>query len=170
MQFMENNKFIISIVALLISLVSLATSYIIYSKQETITAKPTLVFSYDIASEQWYLTNIGNGPAVNIITFAMLAGNEICHPISFPGIGREKTLKLFWLSNLVTPNWGASYSDYLGNKYTSVIDNNMHSFYQYDLISDVPMKKAVSHTLITKEMYGMDGVVDDGCYKINKNA
>jgi len=160
---MENNKFIISIVALLLSLFSLATSYIIYNKQETNTAKPTLVFVYDITTNQWYLRNIGNGPAVNIISFALLTKNEICHPISHPGIGREKEIKLFWLGNFVTPNWGVSYSDYLGNRFTSIIDDNMHTFYEHDLISILPIKKAISHTLVTKEIYGTE---EDDCYKI----
>lgn len=57
---------IFSLFSLVISIVALVVSLIIYRENRKLTVKPVLVFLRR-SSDKWVLSNVGNGPALNIL-------------------------------------------------------------------------------------------------------
>src|SRR5215467_4188933 len=108
---------LLSITALIVSVISFSMSYL-QSRRSAITGvMPVLAFVYD-KEGQWFLQNLGNGPALNIIV-AEKARNDSqwSNPVRIPPLPREGR---FPLHVNVNARWlGASYMDIEGHEYSA---------------------------------------------------
>jgi hypothetical protein len=74
---------------------------------------PTLVFAWDAAGQTWMLTNIGNGPALDVVILQRIGGQWV-RPLRMPEMAVQD-------SNLVPTRWvGWSENPGLGARYRSI--------------------------------------------------
>jgi hypothetical protein len=115
---------VISTLALTISVISFALSYLQSQRGAVTSVMPVLVFVYE-QSGQWVLQNLGNGPALNVVVAEKASDNSAwSNPIRIPPLPREGR---FPLRVDVNARWlAASYNDIQGHDYsaTSVNDDS----------------------------------------------
>jgi hypothetical protein len=114
----------ISVVALLISGLSLAISFWNNRRSAITGRKPVLAFVYDHESG-WLLQNIGNGPALNVIVAQKEVGGQWFNPVRVPPVSKDGTFVCRWLGHVNTTGLGATYTDFEGRPYSSVSGNDL---------------------------------------------
>ena len=106
----------ISITALVASIAAIAIATIQTSRTQELSHLPVLVIIWDGSKEQWYIRNVGNGPALNITVAQHTEdGTEVWYnPVSIPAVAAGDSSELKWLgSGPATFSLGARYSDFL---------------------------------------------------------
>jgi hypothetical protein len=104
---------ILSVTALLVSVVSFAMSYRQSQHAAVSSVMPVLVFVHD-KEGQWAVQNIGNGPALNVVMTSKIADDRPwSNPVRLPPLARDARFPLRVNVNI---RWlGASYNDVEGH-------------------------------------------------------
>lgn len=114
----------VSLVALAFSIVSFFLSYRLSVEASVTSVKPVLVFEYD-GGKGWILSNIGNGPALNVLVAQKRVGGEWFNPVRVPPLAAASSLVPSWLGHVNTTGLGATYTDIDGRGYSSVTGNDL---------------------------------------------
>lgn len=109
-------KTLLTAVAVIVSLGSVAVTLFIYKRTATAARKPTLIFEY--SKDGWLLNNVGNGPALNVIVARKNPGADWFDPVRVPGFAKDGTMRLHWCAHDNEHGLGASYEDSAGKSYT----------------------------------------------------
>ena len=118
--------------AVVISIASLAISWTISRSNTRSSIRPVVVFAYD-PDEGWHVTNVGTGPALNVI-IAQRRQQQWFSPVRVPPLLKEGSFKLSWCLHDNVHGLGALYEDADGRRYTSICGNDLsqsfkgHSF------------------------------------------
>jgi hypothetical protein len=101
--------------------------YSVYSARRTAvrSRQPDLVFEY--ADDGWYLENVGNGPAINILLAFRGDKTPWKCPLRIPPLAKDAKYHIKELGRLSVRHLGASYTDSSGHWYStlSVNDENV---------------------------------------------
>jgi hypothetical protein len=114
---------IISVAALVISLLSLVFTVLYSRRSLRISVAPILIFSRD-QQKGWLLENVGNGPALNVVVYN---GDmkEWEKAVRCYAIANKSNIDLPWV---VHPGQlGATYEDVIGNQFTSYTKDDLTS-------------------------------------------
>lgn len=108
----------LSIFAILISIFTYIISYFRNIKGTIENKQPILIFSYE-KSDVWTVTNVGNGPALNILIHH---GNQEfwLSPTRIPALSKDASFELSWLKNTNILKLGSTYTDFNGKEYSTV--------------------------------------------------
>jgi hypothetical protein len=122
---------LLSIVALMVSVLSWVFSYRAGQLAEKRSRMPVLVFEYD-GSRGWVLRNVGNGPALNVVVAQKRPHGEWFAPVRVPSLPRDGEFALTWLGHVNDTGLGATYSDFVGaeagqgrHEYTAMCGNDL---------------------------------------------
>jgi hypothetical protein len=120
---MENIN-LISVIALVVSILTFALNYRHTLRSTVLGRKPILVFLYD-GEKGWTLRNVGNGPALNIISAQKLETGDWFYPTRIPSISTDSEFLLSWLSHTNISSLGSIYTDSEGIFYTTICSNDL---------------------------------------------
>ena len=114
---------LVSVIALVVSVVSFALSYLQSRKGAIASVMPVLAFVYE-RDGHWVLQNLGNGPALNVVVAEKTTDtSEWSNPVRIPPLPREGRFPLPSVN--VNARWlGASYNDIEGHEYTATCVND----------------------------------------------
>jgi hypothetical protein len=110
---------IISIVALVIAVVSFALPFWHTWRSHKAEIRPILIFLYD-TEKGWYIRNVGDGPALNVLVARRQSPEEWRSPVRVPPVSNSDSLQLKWMKHTNIDQLGASYEDFEGRPYSSV--------------------------------------------------
>jgi hypothetical protein len=85
--------------------------------------RPVLVFVYK--EEGWYVSNVGNGPALDIVVAQQVPRRQWEKAVRIPPLGKDREFKLHWLEDDNIHGLGATYSSFDGLRYTSECHNDL---------------------------------------------
>jgi hypothetical protein len=71
---------------------------------------PVLVFVYE-PHKGWFLRNVGNGPALNVVVAESDRYENWLNPVRIPPLGKDKEILLPWVEG--DHKLGATYEDFL---------------------------------------------------------
>jgi hypothetical protein len=79
---------------------------------------PTLVFTWDASGQTWMLTNIGNGPALDVVILQRIGGQWV-HPLRMPemAVQDSNSVPTRWVGWNENPGLGARYRSITGERY-----------------------------------------------------
>lgn len=117
----------ISIIALVISIISIAVSYYLSRRARRTSVAPVLIFS--VRDNKWQLQNVGNGPALNVLVGDQDWDNRKWVEIAqlYP-IAAGTTVSLDWIKHGC--ELAATYTDFLGHKFTSWCRNDRTEIFE----------------------------------------
>ena len=115
-------KFWVSVMAFVISIVSLLISIAVTRKTAKTGIRPILVILY--SKEGWIIRNIGSGPALNIIV-AQRKGELWFNPVRIPPLAKDGELILRWLDSVNDTSLGANYFDFQTRPYSAFCSNDL---------------------------------------------
>jgi hypothetical protein len=124
-------KSLLPIIALLFAIVSFGLSFTLTRRSAVSGIKPVLVFIYD-GEKGWILTNIGNGPALNIVVAQKRVNGNWFNPVRVPPISKGSEFRLLWLGHVNDTGLGATYTDFQNRKYSSTCLNDLSRVYSGD--------------------------------------
>jgi len=106
---------IISIIALVFSGIATVVALLQARRHATIERMPILVIAYDGVTKRWRISNLGKGPALNIVVAQQGEGgkHDWYNPVAIPAIEGSGNFVLEWLKEQGSFSLGASYSDFL---------------------------------------------------------
>jgi len=84
-------------VAAIVSVISLVSSGYMFVRSHIVSMKPVLVFTQDTAddgNERWFLCNVGNGPALNVVVAKRDDGGEWKEYTMVPTLARDTNSKI----------------------------------------------------------------------------
>jgi hypothetical protein len=98
---------------------SLAFTAAVYFNRRTElrVVRPVLVFVYK--EEGWYVSNVGNGPALDIVVAQQIPHRQWEKAVRIPPLGKDREFKLHWIEDDNIRGLGATYSSFDGLRYTS---------------------------------------------------
>ena len=114
----------LSVTALVVSALTFALSYRHNLRIAVSGRKPVLVFAYD-GNRGWVLSNVGSGPALNIIIAQKRVGGEWFNPVRVPALAKDAEYIPKWLGHVNTTGLGATYTDAEGSCYSSTCGNDL---------------------------------------------
>lgn len=132
---------IIAILSMIFSVIAIAVSYYSFRRTHKTSIQPILVFinqgKDELGRSYWYVENMGNGPALNVL---ITGGN---HNLSWShdevvllsAIQRADCKRLGWISSLNA--LVATYTDALGQEYTTVCVDNQNRLSQKNLYPEL---------------------------------
>ena len=137
MTVIENIQIYAATISVFLSLFAITISVYTAKRAHRTSIKPVLIFSNDIellgGNTSWYVKNVGNGPAVNII----LVSGPNCQEwitdyiVIIPALATGERHHLDWI-----PAKGAlvaTYSDAFNRVYTTVCEKNRNRIYENNL-------------------------------------
>jgi hypothetical protein len=122
----------IAVAATVISVASVGISWTIARLNARSSIRPVVIFAYD-HDKGWQVSNIGAGPALNII-IAQRQQQGWFNPVRIPPISKDGSFTLIWCLHDNVHGLGALYEDADGRRYTSICGNDLsrsfrgHSF------------------------------------------
>lgn len=128
---MAEKTLILSAIAVIVSIASLAFT-IFKGRYDQITGvKPALVFVYDHNSG-WHIQNIGAGPALNIVVAKKEGGvnsktGAWIEPIRIPPIKKDGDFFIHWDSQNNVYGLGATYEDMWQRRYTTTCGRDLNA-------------------------------------------
>jgi hypothetical protein len=115
-------------VSVVIAGVALGVSVIVFldnrareARAARLARKPALVFTWDQSQEVWLLTNIGGGPALDVVIMQRIKGRWV-HPLRMPELaadGAHSVPKLWYGRWHHDPGLGARYRSITGEEYAT---------------------------------------------------
>lgn len=124
---------LLQMVTLVLSVAAMGLSYYAATRTYRSGFRPFLIFynsEFDPNEEtSWTLENAGNGPAINVV----VAGDggaritEASEAVIIPSIPKGHSTRVGFLS--VRNTLAVTYSDVLGNKYTTICSDNRTTMY-----------------------------------------
>lgn len=125
---MDDPRLIISLLALFLALISFCVSMWQAWRSGVIARRPVLAIEYE-ENSGWYLHNIGNGPALNVIAAQKRVEGKWFNPVRVPPIAAGNSLHMKWLGEVNTTGIGAIYGDFKGRVYSSTCGNDLVRLY-----------------------------------------
>ena|ERR1043165_383217 len=107
-----------SAVSAVVAAVALLASAFFNRRTELRVVRPVLVVVY--RRDGWYLVNVGNGPALDVVVAQKPARGKWCRPVRVPPFSKDAELRLFWLGHDNVHAIGATYRDFEERTYTSM--------------------------------------------------
>jgi hypothetical protein len=114
----------LSLLALVVSLISLVTSSVLSMRTLRTNIKPVIAVLYD-GERGWLINNVGNGPALNIVVCQRDPQHHWLHPVRVPPLPVHGTFELRWLGHENDHAIGVMYEDLHRYKYSSVCANDL---------------------------------------------
>lgn len=108
--------------ALLVSIIAVIISYLSSRRARITGIRPVLVFTYD-QTIGWTIQNVGNGPALDVITVRRPFEKDWIDPEQINPIARGESTR-FGSSTEPLEAFGCTYCDVNGKAYTSIVENN----------------------------------------------
>lgn len=118
----------LDVVSVLIAGIALVVSLIVYFdnrirqiRAARLARKPALVFAWDRDQLTWMLSNIGSGPALDVVILQRIEGSW-CHPLRMPEMAVDDSITVprrwceHWHKN---PGLGACYRSITGEEYAT---------------------------------------------------
>jgi hypothetical protein len=107
---------IIAGVALIVSIIVFVDSRLRELRAARLARKPALIFAWDHQKQTWILTNIGSGPALDVVIVQRIKG-EWGHPLRMPEMAVQD-------ENIVPRRWYEYWDNNpgLGARYRSITD------------------------------------------------
>ena len=115
---------LISGIAVVIAIMSFVVGTWRAQRAELRARKPVLVFVDDPSAGCWTIRNVGNGPALNIVTAQRKSGQWF-NPVKIPPLGSEGSYQLPWLGRTNETGLGATYADFEGTSYTATLGDEV---------------------------------------------
>lgn len=132
---------IISIISLCIAIASVSIGFYFSKLSAKTSVRPILVFLYS-PDRGWNLSNIGNGPALNLLlTKAPYKRWEMptrCYPLA-----AKDSINIWWMGHNMK-KLGVSYDDVHGRTYTSICEEDQNVIHYTNCLegfSDAEIKK-----------------------------
>ena len=127
---MPNPEQSVAILALLVSLASLAYAFSKGQYDQLTSVRPALIFVYEHGTG-WMVHNVGNGPAMNIVVAqrergAAEDGAGWAAPVRIPPLKRDGYFPLHWTAHTNLHALGATYQDMWGRPYTSICARDLN--------------------------------------------
>jgi hypothetical protein len=110
---------IISALPLVFSALALILSFLSFQLTSVRSIKPVLTIAYQ-SDMGWSLTNVGYGPALNVIVAQRESEGDWSNPVRVPPLALGATIRLEWLHHTNIKWLGASYTDTDGRQYSSM--------------------------------------------------
>ncbi len=117
-----------AIVSAVIAGIAIAVSVIVFYdnrrrdlRASQLARKPVLVFAWDQVQQTWMLSNIGNGPALDVVILQRIDG-EWSHPLRMPemAVRDANSVPRLWYEHWHSdPVLGARYQSVTGERYTT---------------------------------------------------
>jgi hypothetical protein len=108
------------VLTLAVSTLALSVSAVALLRNAVNWARPVLVFVYD-GTRGWVLSNIGNGPALNLVVAQKRPGisgrDGWFRPVRVPPLAASHEAVLDWLQHTNDTGLGVEYEDVEGRKY-----------------------------------------------------
>ncbi len=110
-----NPELVISTFAIAVAIASFWHSW----RSTIASIRPILVFLYD-NERGWYVRNVGNGPALNVIIAKRRPGGAWSQPVRVPPIDSGDFFSLFWALHDNVHQLGTMYEDFQSRTYSSI--------------------------------------------------
>jgi hypothetical protein len=111
-------EIVISLFALLVSILSFALTYWHSQRSHKAQISPILVFLYD-ADKGWHIRNVGSGPALNVLVVRRFPKKQWREPVRIPPVSTGDHFPLHWMRRTNRDQLGVSYCDFERRSYTS---------------------------------------------------
>lgn len=111
----------VALLALGVSLVVTRDTRRRQQEAERLARQPALVFEWDGSSMTWFLRNIGNGPALDVVIVQRTNADWV-HPLRMPemSVDGSETVPRRWLERWsMNPGLGARYRSITGEAYVT---------------------------------------------------
>lgn len=124
-------KDMVALLALVVSVGSLAFNAFKGRYDLLIGIKPALVFVY-APGDGWQVQNIGAGPALNIVIGKKEGGinssnGRWIEPVRIPPLKKDGSFSLHWDPENNTHGLGATYEDMWGRRYTTTCGRDLNT-------------------------------------------
>jgi hypothetical protein len=113
-------------IALIISIIVFIDNRIRQLEAARLARRPTLVFAWDHERKNWRLSNIGNGPALDVVVVQRIEGRWT-HPLRMPELGVDDTevVPRRWIEQWHTdPGLAVRYRSVMGEPYLTRAAND----------------------------------------------
>jgi hypothetical protein len=114
---------LLGLLPLAFSGLALVISFFSYQLTAVRNVKPVLTIAYR-GSSGWYVKNIGNGPALNVVVAEKGQGDWF-KPVRIPALANSEEHALRWLGQTNIESIGATYFDIDGRQYTSLTEQDL---------------------------------------------
>jgi hypothetical protein len=124
-------KDLISVIALIVSVGSLAFTVFKGRYDQLTSVKPALVFVYD-GSTGWQVQNIGAGPALNVVIARKQGGLKSAtgrwvEPVRVPPLRKDGAFPIHWDPQNNSDGLGATYDDVWDRSYTTTCGEDLNT-------------------------------------------
>ena len=120
----------IAAVALVVSVIVFADNRLRSVDAARLARVPVLVFAWDAPRHDWTLTNIGNGPALDVVILQRIGGQWV-RPLRMPEMAVQDStiVPARWVELNSNPGLGARYRSITGERYMTQTgdDSSKHS-------------------------------------------
>jgi hypothetical protein len=116
----------VDVLSTTVAAIALVVSVIVFldNRRQTKAAarlarQPALVYAWDGVSKRWTLSNIGSGPALDVVIIQRIEG-QWAHPLRMPemGVAQEAVVPRLWIEKWdPDPGLGARYRSITGERY-----------------------------------------------------
>jgi hypothetical protein len=108
----------IAAIALVVSVIVFVDNRLRAAEAARLARVPTLVFTWDPLRQVWILTNIGNGPALDVVIVQQIGG-QWAHPLRMPEMAVQDSnlVPARWVRWSEDPGLGARYRSITGERY-----------------------------------------------------
>jgi hypothetical protein len=116
----------LSVLPVVLSTLALTISFFSFNLTAVRNIRPVLTLAYRNDSG-WYLRNIGNGPALNVIVAERPNEGEWVNPVRVPPLANGGEILLHWLGHTNIKWIGATYTDIDDRPYSSLTSEDLTS-------------------------------------------
>ena len=88
----------VSVAALIVSVVSFGLTYSLSARSAVTSVRPVLVIEYS-QQDGWYVRNVGNGPALNVIVAMKDKTSDWKMPVRIPPLQKDGRFSLDWVGH-----------------------------------------------------------------------
>jgi hypothetical protein len=126
-----------TVINALVPLFALLVGYGLAASSGRTKRKPILVFSYEKGAG-WFLSNVGQGPALNITVALKGESTPWKHFVRLTALPEGSKFQLTWLGKLEVPRLGAVYEDSERAYYSTICRDDKNGFFRR---SKIPISK-----------------------------
>ncbi len=119
----------VSVVALVVSIISSGLTYGLSKKSAVTSVRPVLIFEF-AQPDGWYVRNVGNGPALNVLIATKEDSSDWNMPVRIPPHQKDGRFSLHWIGYQNIRTLGASYTDIAEQFYSSNCTNDLSNVYE----------------------------------------
>ena len=140
----------VSIAALLVSIISFGLTYSLSTQSAITSVRPVLIFEYN-QQDGWYVRNVGNGPALNVLIAMKDETSDWKMPVRIPPMQKDGRFLLHWVGHLNIRTLGATYTDIAARVYSSTCTNDLSNFYEGNKLKQWGENEITAHWKVDAE-------------------